>query len=87
MPPRRLRSAPRCTTTSPPPAWSGSRCGPRTVAWSTPTNRDSSAAATLRGSIEGLRSLLVDIHSPALQSVGLGDALHDLAGGLRSRSS
>jgi signal transduction histidine kinase len=43
------------------------------------------SAATLRGSIGGLRSLLVDIYPPSLQSAGLGDALHDLAGGLRSR--
>jgi signal transduction histidine kinase len=44
-----------------------------------------SSAATLRGSIGGLRSLLVDIYPPSLESAGLADALEDLAGGLRSR--
>jgi signal transduction histidine kinase len=43
------------------------------------------SAATLRGSIGGLRSLLVDIYPPSLESGGIGDALHDLAAGLRSR--
>jgi signal transduction histidine kinase len=42
-------------------------------------------AATVRGSIGGLRSLLVDIYPPSLASSGLGVALQDLAGPLRAR--
>jgi two-component system, NarL family, sensor kinase len=42
-------------------------------------------AATVRGSIGGLRSLLVDIYPPSLASAGLGVALQDLAGPLRAR--
>jgi len=42
-------------------------------------------AATVRGSIGGLRSLLVDIYPPSLASAGLGVALEDLAGPLRAR--
>ena len=42
-------------------------------------------AATVRGSIGGLRSLLVDIYPPSLASAGLSVALQDLAGPLRAR--
>jgi two-component system NarL family sensor kinase len=42
-------------------------------------------AATVRGSIGGLRSLLVDIYPPSLASSGLSVALQDLVGPLRSR--
>ena len=40
----------------------------------------SSAAATVRASIGGLRSLLVDIYPPSLRTAGLAAALTDLAG-------
>jgi len=40
---------------------------------------------TIRASISGLRSLLVDIYPPNLRSAGLYTALDDLATGLRSR--
>jgi two-component system, NarL family, sensor kinase len=43
------------------------------------------AAATVRGSIGGLRSLLVDIYPPSLASAGLTVALQDLVGPLRAR--
>lgn len=43
------------------------------------------ASATVRTSIRGLRSLLVEIYPPSLRSAGLGAALADLAGGLASR--
>jgi two-component system, NarL family, sensor kinase len=43
------------------------------------------AAGTLRSSIGSLRSLLVDLHPPGLESAGLRSALGDLAGGLRPR--
>ncbi|MDF2443753.1 MAG: two-component system, NarL family, sensor kinase, partial [Subtercola sp.] len=43
------------------------------------------AAATVRGSIGGLRSLLVDIYPPSLETAGIEAALTDLAAGLRSR--
>lgn len=43
------------------------------------------AAATLRSSIGGLRTLLVDIYPANLESAGLADALLDLASTLRSR--
>ncbi len=43
------------------------------------------AAATVRGSIGGLRSLLVDIYPPSLASAGLGVALQDLVSPLISR--
>jgi signal transduction histidine kinase len=43
------------------------------------------AVGTLRRSIGGLRSLLVDIYPPSLASAGLPAALQDLAGPLRSR--
>ena len=36
------------------------------------------AAATVRGSITGVRSLLVDIYPPSLRDAGLDAALHDL---------
>ncbi|WP_380159477.1 sensor histidine kinase [Kineococcus sp. R86509] len=42
------------------------------------------AAATVRGSIAGLRSLLVDIYPPSLSSAGLATAVGDLAGAARS---
>lgn len=45
-----------------------------------------SAAATVRASISGLRSLLVDIYPASLQSAGLVAALEDLAATIRSRS-
>jgi two-component system NarL family sensor kinase len=45
-----------------------------------------SAATTVRSSIGGLRSLLVDIYPPSLRSAGLVTALNDLATTLRSRS-
>ncbi len=44
-----------------------------------------SAALTVRSSIGGLRSLLVDIYPPSLSSAGLAVALQDLAGPLASR--
>jgi two-component system NarL family sensor kinase len=47
--------------------------------------RLSSAAGTVRASIGGLRSLLVDIYPAALREAGLAPALNDLAGTLRSR--
>jgi signal transduction histidine kinase len=43
------------------------------------------AGATVRTSIGGLRSLLVDIYPPSLATAGLGAALTDLASSLRSR--
>lgn len=43
------------------------------------------AAATVRASIGGLRSLLVDIYPPNLRTAGLPAALADLAGSLRTR--
>jgi two-component system NarL family sensor kinase len=45
----------------------------------------SSVASTLRASIGGLRSLLVDIYPASLESAGLVEALTDLAATLRSR--
>lgn len=45
-----------------------------------------SAATTVRASIGGLRSLLVDIYPPSLRTAGLAIALNDLAATLRSRS-
>jgi two-component system, NarL family, sensor kinase len=42
-------------------------------------------AGTVRASIGGLRSLLVDIYPPSLASAGLVVALQDLAGPLRAR--
>ena len=45
-----------------------------------------SAATTVRASIGGLRSLLVDIYPPSLRTAGLVTALHDLTATLRSRS-
>ena len=45
-----------------------------------------SAATTVRASIGGLRSLLVDIYPPSLRAAGLSAALNDLASTLRSRS-
>ena len=44
------------------------------------------AAGTVRVSIGGLRSLLVDIYPPSLASSGLMVALQDLAGPLRARA-
>ena len=43
------------------------------------------AAGTVRTSIGGLRSLLVDIYPPSLATAGLAAALTDLASSLRSR--
>ena len=43
------------------------------------------AAATVRASIKGLRSLLVDIYPASLQTSGLAAALGDLVGGLAAR--
>lgn len=43
------------------------------------------AAASVRGAIGGLRSLLVDIYPPSLRTSGLVAALTDLAGTLRTR--
>ncbi|QWC84401.1 sensor histidine kinase [Nocardioidaceae bacterium] len=43
------------------------------------------AGSTLRSSIAGLRSLLVDIYPRSLEQSGLAAALDDLAGTLRSR--
>ena len=40
-----------------------------------------SVAATVRDSVAGLRSLLVDIYPPSLRDAGLPSALHDLVGG------
>ena len=42
-------------------------------------------AGALRGSVGGLRSLLVDIYPPNLARAGIGAALDDLAAGVRSR--
>jgi two-component system, NarL family, sensor kinase len=44
-----------------------------------------SAAGTLRSSIGGLRSLLVDIYPANLEDAGFDEALDDLAASLRSR--
>ncbi len=44
-----------------------------------------SAAAAVRGTIGGLRSLLVDIYPPSLRTAGLVAALTDLAGTVQSR--
>jgi signal transduction histidine kinase len=51
------------------------------------TTRDelTGAARTVRESIGGLRSLLVDIYPPSLQEEGLDAALHDLATGVTAR--
>jgi signal transduction histidine kinase len=43
------------------------------------------AESTVRGSIGGLRSLLVDIYPPSLATEGLPAALDDLAAGIRTR--
>jgi signal transduction histidine kinase len=43
------------------------------------------AAGTVRSSIGGLRSLLVDIYPPSLSSEGIAAALSDLAAPLRAR--
>jgi two-component system NarL family sensor kinase len=43
------------------------------------------AAEAVRGTIGGLRSLLVDIYPPNLRSAGLAAALTDLAGTVRTR--
>ena len=43
------------------------------------------AAAAVRGTIGGLRSLLVDIYPPSLQTAGLAAALTDLVGTVRTR--
>jgi signal transduction histidine kinase len=43
-------------------------------------------AATVRGSIGGLRSLLVDIYPPTLRAAGLPAALADLVAPLRTRA-
>ncbi|MDM7831125.1 sensor histidine kinase [Cellulomonas edaphi] len=43
------------------------------------------AAATVRASIKGLRTLLVDIYPASLATAGLGAALTDLVGGLAAR--
>jgi len=45
------------------------------------------AAGTVRNSIGGLRSLLLDIYPPSLATAGLQGALTDLAGTLRSRGT
>nr|WP_246281197.1 histidine kinase [Cellulomonas humilata] len=45
------------------------------------------ASETVRASIKGLRSLLVDIYPPSLRTAGLGAALTDLVGGLAARGS
>lgn len=45
------------------------------------------AAATVRTSIAGLRSLLVDIYPPSLRSAGLATAVADLAGSVRSHGT
>jgi two-component system NarL family sensor kinase len=44
-----------------------------------------STAAAVRGTIGGLRSLLVDIYPPGLRSAGLAAALTDLVGTVRTR--
>ena len=46
-----------------------------------------SAACTVRTSIGGLRSLLLDIYPPSLASAGLKEALTDLVSTLRSRGT
>jgi two-component system NarL family sensor kinase len=43
------------------------------------------AAGTVRSSIGGLRSLLVDIYPPSLSTEGIASALNDLAAPLRAR--
>jgi two-component system, NarL family, sensor kinase len=43
------------------------------------------AGETVRSGIGGMRSLLVDIYPPSLQTAGLGPALRDLAGALSTR--
>lgn len=43
------------------------------------------AAAAVRGTIGGLRSLLVDIYPPSLSTAGLAAALTDVAGTVRTR--
>ncbi|WP_196804464.1 ATP-binding protein [Cellulomonas sp. URHD0024] len=45
------------------------------------------AAGTVRASIQGLRSLLVDIYPASLQTSGLDAALTDLVGGLAARGA
>ncbi|QTE28162.1 sensor histidine kinase [Pengzhenrongella sicca] len=45
------------------------------------------ASQTVRASIKGLRSLLVEIYPPSLQTSGLAAALVDLAGGLAARGT
>ncbi|KRD45298.1 hypothetical protein ASE38_15140 [Cellulomonas sp. Root930] len=46
-----------------------------------------SASEAVRASIKGLRSLLVDIYPPSLQTAGLAAALTDLVGGLAARGT
>ena len=43
------------------------------------------AGDTVRSGIGGMRSLLVDIYPPSLQTAGLGPALRDLANGMAAR--
>lgn len=45
------------------------------------------ASETVRASIKGLRSLLVEIYPPSLQTSGLAAALADLVGGLAARGT
>lgn len=42
-------------------------------------------AASVRGNVRALRSLLMDIYPPSLSAAGLGHALHDLAATARAR--
>jgi signal transduction histidine kinase len=43
------------------------------------------AETTVRGTVQSLRALLVDIYPPALDRAGLGSGLEDLAAGARTR--
>ncbi len=44
-----------------------------------------SAETTVRGTVQSLRALLVDIYPPALEQAGLASGLEDLAAGARTR--
>ena len=63
----------------------GRRSGPRRTAGATWPSVLTGAAAAVRGTIGGLRSLLVDIYPPSLRTAGLVAALTDLAGTVRTR--
>ncbi len=63
----------------------GDTSTPATVGRAAQVAQLRAAAAAVRGTVGGLRSLLVDIYPQNLTGAGLGPALDDLATGLRGR--